>query len=71
MESISNSSKHKNKAKQSKVGKFIQDKFGIYRYMGVRNLWLKKTRTLISILSNYTLWIFDYLHFFKYARRSR
>ena len=50
MESISNSSKHKNKAKQSKVGKFIQDKFGIYRYMGVRNLWLKKTRTLISIL---------------------
>ena len=50
MESISNSSKHKNKAKQSKIGKFIQDKFGIYRYMGVRNLWLKKTRTLISIL---------------------
>ena len=50
MESISNSSKHKNKAKQSKVGKFIQDKYGIYRYMGVRNLWLKKTRTLRSIL---------------------
>ena len=51
MESISNSLKHKNKDKQSKIGKFIQDKFGIYRYMGVRNLWLKKTRTLISILT--------------------
>ena len=51
MESISSSSKHKNKTKQSKIGKFIQDKFGIYRYMGVRNLWLKKTRTLISILT--------------------
>ena len=39
MESISSSSKHKNKTKQSKIGKFIQDKFGIYRvYMGVRNL---------------------------------
>ena len=49
MESISNSSKQKNKAKQSKIGKFVQDKFGIYRYMGVRNLWLKKTRTVISI----------------------
>ena len=38
----SNYSKHKNKAKQWKLGKFIQDKFGIYRYMGVRNLWLKR-----------------------------
>ena len=39
--------KHKKtKTKQLKIGKFIQDKFGIYRYMGVRNLCLKKTRTL-------------------------
>ena len=50
MESLSNSSKQKSKScKQSKIGKFVQDKFGIYRYMGVRNLWLKKTRTVISI----------------------
>ena len=51
MESITNSTTHINRGKQSKVGRFIQNKFGIYRYMGIRNLWLKKTRTLISILT--------------------
>ena len=34
MESISNSLKHKNKAKQSKIGKFIQDKFGYLQIYG-------------------------------------
>ena len=51
MEAVSNSLKTKNKGKQSKVGNFIQNRLGIYRYMGVRNLWLKKTRTLVSILT--------------------
>ena len=51
MEAISNSTKHKRKEKQSKIGKFIQDKLGIFRYMGIRNLWIKKTRTLVSILT--------------------
>ncbi|WP_300531705.1 ABC transporter permease [Peptacetobacter sp.] len=51
MEAISNSTKHKKREKQSKIGKFIQDKFGIFRYMGIRNLWTKKTRTLVSILT--------------------
>ena len=51
IEAVTNSLKTKNKGKQSKVGNFIQNRLGIYRYMGVRNLWLKKTRTLVSILS--------------------
>ena len=51
MEAVSNSLKTKNKGKQSKVGNFIQNRLGIYRYMGVRNFWLKKTRTLVSILT--------------------
>ena len=51
IEAVSNSLKTKNKGKQSKVGNFIQNRLGIYRYMGVRNLWLKKTRTLVSILT--------------------
>ena len=51
MEAISNSTKHKRREKQSKIGKFIQDKLGIFRYMGIRNLWIKKTRTLVSILT--------------------
>ena len=51
MEAVSNSLKTKNKGKQSKAGNFIQNRLGIYRYMGVRNLWLKKTRTLVSILT--------------------
>ena len=34
MESISSASKHKNKTKQSKIGKFIQDKFGIFQIYG-------------------------------------
>ena len=51
IEAVTNSLKTKNKGKQSKVGNFIQNRLGIYRYMGVRNLWLKKTRTLVSILT--------------------
>ena len=51
MEAISNATKHKKREKQSKIGKFIQDKFGIFRYMGIRNLWIKKTRTFVSILT--------------------
>ena len=51
MEAISNSTKHKKREKQSKIGKFIQDKLGIFRYMGIRNLWIKKTRTFVSILT--------------------
>ena len=64
IESISNSLKHKNKAKQSKIGKFIQDKFGIYRYMGVRNIWIKKTRTLISI---FTITLCGYLIMYTFS----
>ena len=64
MESISNASKHKKKAKQSKIGKFIQNKFGIYRYMGVRNIWLKKTRTLISI---FTITLCGYLIMYTFS----
>jgi len=51
MEAISNATKHKKREKQSKIGKLIQDKFGIFRYMGIRNLWIKKTRTFVSILT--------------------
>ena len=51
IEAIADNKKYLNRGKQSKIGKFLQNKIGIYRYMGIRNLWIKKTRTIVSILT--------------------
>ena len=44
-------STHKRREKQGVFGRFLQKVFGIYGYMGMRNLTLKKSRTLISVIS--------------------
>ena len=50
IEAISDNKKYLNRGKQSKIGKFLQNKIGIYRYMGIRNLWIKKTEPLYLYL---------------------
>ncbi len=44
-------STHKRREKQGVFGRILQKVFGIYGYMGMRNLTLKKSRTLISVIS--------------------
>ncbi|MED9948121.1 MAG: ABC transporter permease, partial [Peptacetobacter hiranonis] len=44
-------STYKRREKQGVFGRFLQKVFGIYGYMGMRNLTLKKSRTLISVIS--------------------
>ncbi|TQQ84416.1 ABC transporter permease [Peptacetobacter hominis] len=51
MDAITSSGSKARTGKQSRIGSIIQNKFGMYRYMGIRNLWIKKTRTFVSILT--------------------
>ncbi|TQQ84417.1 ABC transporter permease [Peptacetobacter hominis] len=51
MDAITVSGSKSGRGKQSKIGSIVQNKIGIHRYMGIRNLWIKKTRTLVSILT--------------------
>ena len=51
MDAITTSGSKSGRGKQSKIGSIMQKKLGIYRYMGIRNLWIKKTRTFVSILT--------------------
>ena len=51
MDAITVSGSKSGRGKQSKIGSIVQNKIGIHRYMGIRNLWIKKTRTFVSILT--------------------
>ena len=64
IEAISDNKKYLNRGKQSKIGKFLQNKIGIYRYMGIRNLWIKKTRTIVSI---FTITLCGYLIMYTFS----
>lgn len=51
MDAITASGSKAGRGKQSRIGSMIQKKLGMYRYMGIRNLWFKKTRTFVSIFT--------------------